>query len=207
MKFLKTLVLAALAGMSISIGGIVFLSCESKVAGAIFFTIGLFTVCTFSFNLFTGKVCYAFENKASYILDLILIWIGNFAGCLLTGLAMRLTRVAPGLIETAQGICEKKLSGSPLSTIILGLFCNICIFIAVDGYKNNPHEIGKYLALLFGVSVFILCGFEHCVANMFYFSMAGIFSIEMLLFLLLNTVGNCIGGLLVPLMYKMIKKA
>lgn len=206
MKSLKTFLLAVLAGLSISIGGIVFLSCESKVAGAIFFTIGLFTVCTFGLNLFTGKVCYALDNKASYILDLILIWCGNFTGCILTGLAMRLTRVAPTLIETAQGVCEKKLSGSPLSTIILGLFCNICIYIAVDGYKNNPHEIGKYLALLFGVTVFILCGFEHCVANMFYFSMAGIFTGNMIVFLLLNTLGNIIGGLLIPCMFKIIKK-
>jgi formate/nitrite transporter FocA (FNT family) len=135
-----------------------------------------------------------------------LIWCGNFTGCILTGLAMRLTRVAPTLIETAQGICEKKLSGSPISTISLGLFCNICIYIAVDGYKNNPHEIGKYLALLFGVTVFILCGFEHCVANMFYFSVAGIFTGNMIVFLLLNTLGNIIGGLLIPCMFKIIKK-
>ena len=110
------------------------------------------------------------------------------------------------MIETAGGICEKKLSGSPFSTILLGLFCNICIYIAVDGYKNNPHEIGKYLALLFGVTVFILCGFEHCVANMFYFSMAGMFTLHMLGFLLLNTLGNIIGGLLIPCMFKIIQK-
>ena len=204
MKVLKTFLLGVLAGLSISIGGIVFLSCESKVVGAIFFTIGLFTVCTFGFNLFTGKVCYALENKASYIFDLVLIWLGNFAGCLLCGLGMSATRVGPALRETAVAVCEKKMAGSPLSTIILGLFCNICIYIAVDGYKNNPHEIGKYLALLFGVTVFILCGFEHCVANMFYFSMAGIFTVQMLVFLLLNSFGNIIGGLLIPLIRKIM---
>ena len=206
MKNIKTFVLGVLAGMSISIGGIVFLSCESKVVGALFFTIGLFTVCTFGLNLFTGKVCYALDNKASYIFDLFLIWCGNFAGSILTALAMRATRVATTLIETAQGICEKKLSGTPLSTILLGLFCNICIYIAVDGYKNNPHEIGKYLALVFGVTVFILSGFEHCVANMFYFSMAGMFTLNMLIFILLNTFGNVIGGLLIPFLFKIIKK-
>ncbi len=206
MKTLKTFLLAVLAGMSISIGGIVFLSCEFKVVGAIFFTIGLFTVCTFGLNLFTGKVCYALENKASYLLDLVLIWLGNFAGSLLCGLGMRSTRFGGTLADTAVAICEKKLAGSPLSTIILGIFCNICIFIAVDGYKKNPHEIGKYLALLFGVTVFILSGFEHCVANMFYFSVAGIFSAQMFVFLLLNTLGNIIGGLLLPVVFKIIKQ-
>ena len=45
------------------------------------------------------------------------------------------------------------------------------IWIAVEGYKSVPHEIGKYMAILFGVMVFILCGFEHCVANMFFIPM------------------------------------
>ena len=206
MKSIKTFLLAVLAGMAISIGGIVFLSSESKVVGAIFFTIGLFTVCTFGLNLFTGKVCYALENKASYILDLVLIWLGNFAGSLLCGFAMRATRFGDTLTQTAVAICEKKLAGSPLSTIVLGIFCNICIFIAVDGYKKNPHEIGKYLALLFGVTVFILSGFEHCVANMFYFSVAGILNAKMLIFLLQNTLGNVIGGLLFPLIFKITKQ-
>lgn len=204
MKTLKTFILAILAGFSISIGGIVFLSCESKVVGAIFFTIGLFTVCTFAFNLFTGKVCYAFEQKPAYIFDLVIIWLGNFAGCLMSGLLMRCTRVAPALIEKASSICDAKLSGSMLSTFILGIFCNICIYIAVDGYKNIPYEIGKYLALLFGVVVFILAGFEHCVANMFYFSVAGIFSGKMFLFLIINTLGNTVGGLLIPGIKKLI---
>ena len=205
MKTFKTFLLAVLAGMSISIGGMVFLSCESKVVGAILFTIGLFTVCTFGFNLFTGKVCYALDNNPSYILDLVLIWLGNFAGSFLCGIVMQQTRVGGALMETAKAVCEKKLSGSPLSTIILGLFCNICIYIAVDGFKNNQHEIGKYLALLFGVSVFILAGFEHCVANMFYFSMAGIFTGEMFGFILLNTLGNILGGLLIPACKKICK--
>lgn len=204
MKYYKTFILAVLAGISISIGGIVFLACESKVVGALFFTIGLFTVCTFSFNLFTGKVCYALEQKASYILDLLIIWVGNFAGCIICGFLMRLTRLAPTLMDKAYSICRNKMSGSFLSTFILGIFCNICIYIAVDGFKNNSHEIGKYLALVFGVFVFILSGFEHCVANMFYFSMAGVFTFDMILFLLINTAGNIVGGLLIPLLKKTV---
>ncbi|MDD6816304.1 MAG: formate/nitrite transporter family protein, partial [Firmicutes bacterium] len=76
------------------------------------------------------------------------------------------------------------------------------IFIGVDGYKNNPHEVGKYLALFFGVMVFILCGFEHCVANMFYISMAGMWSGKAFVFLLVNTLGNAVGGWIVPLLRK-----
>ena len=46
------------AGLCIALGGTVFLSSDSKILGAVLFTVGLFTICTFEFSLFTGKVCY-----------------------------------------------------------------------------------------------------------------------------------------------------
>ena len=62
MNYLKTFIGAVLAGMAIAIGGLAFLSVDSKVLGSALFTVGLFTVCTMGLNLFTGKVCYVFQN-------------------------------------------------------------------------------------------------------------------------------------------------
>ena len=93
---------------------------------------------------------------------------------------------------------DTKLNDNLISIFILSVFCNILIFVAVDGFKNNPHEVGKYLSIFFGVTVFIICGFEHCVANMFYITMAGAWSGKALLFLIVNTIGNAVGGLLIP---------
>ena len=202
MRPIKTLVFAILAGMSISIGGIAFLSIESKVVGAIFFTVGLFAVCTFSLNLFTGKVCYVFDNDITYLMSLAVIWFGNLLGAMLVGLLMKLTRLGPALTERAQVLANTKLSDSPWSVFILAIFCNILIFIAVDGYKNNPHVIGKYLSIFFGVTVFIICGFEHCVANMFYFSMAGAWSPKTVLWIIIMSLGNAVGGIIIPLCRK-----
>ncbi len=200
MKQLKTFVYGVLAGLSIALGGAVFLSVESKVVGALFFTVGLFTVCTFGLNLFTGKVCYVFENGPGYAADLVLIWLGNLAGTWLTAELLGLTRVGPALREKAAALCDAKLGDGVFSIFILAVFCNILIFIAVDGFRKNPHELGKYLALFFGVSVFILCGFEHCVANMFYFSVARAWSLKTLGYLLVMTLGNAVGGVLLPLL-------
>lgn len=186
-----------LAGMAIAIGGIANLTLENKVAGAIFFTAGLFTVCVFGFHLFTGKVCYVFENKAGYIIDLAVIWLGNLAGAVITGFLILQTRIS-GINEKAITMVSGKLSQSPLSVFILGIFCNIMIYIAVEGYRSCKHEIGKYLAIFFGVTVFVLCGFEHCVANMFYLTMANAWDQKALLFLLINTAGNIVGGMLIP---------
>ena len=200
MRRLKTFVYGILAGVSIALGGTAFLSLDSKVLGALFFTVGLFTVCTFGFNLFTGKVCYVFERDKDYALDLVFIWLGNLAGTWLTAFLESLTRAGDGLAAKAQVLAVTKLNDGLLSIFVLAVFCNIMIYIAVDGFGKNPHELGKYLALFFGVTVFILCGFEHCVANMYYFSMAGAWSLKTLGYVLVMTLGNAVGGVLLPLL-------
>ena len=202
---LKTFLYGVAAGICIAIGGTVFLSVENKVIGALFFTVGLFTICTFGLNLFTGKVCYLFENDRRYALQLIPIWLGNLAGTWLTAMLLQQTRIA-GISARAAEMCESKLNDSLLSIFILSVFCNFLIFIAVDGFRNNPHEVGKYLALFFGVMVFILCGFEHCVANMYYFTMGGAWSGRAVLYLLVMTVGNAVGGVIGPLARKVLSR-
>ena len=202
MKKLKVFVGGILGGISISIGGVAFLSVDSKIIGSLLFAVGLFTICTFGFDLFTGKVCYSLDNKPGYLLDLLVIWLGNLAGAWLTAVLIGFTRNA-SISERAASMCQVKLADSLPSVFILAVFCNILIYIAVDGYKKNPHECGKYLSLIFGVAVFIICGFEHCVANMFYISMAGAWSGKALVFILVNTLGNAVGGLLLPLLAKL----
>lgn len=206
MKYLKTLLLSVLAGVCIALGGTAFLSVDNKVLGALFFTVGLFTICTRGLNLFAGKVCYVFEQDRDYALNLPVIWAGNLIGTWLTAFVERQTRIGPALAEKAAGLCETKLGDGPLSIFLLAVLCNLLIFIAVDGFRNNPHELGKYLALFFGVTVFILCGFEHCVANMYYFSIAGMWSGKALLWLLVMTAGNAVGGVIFPLAQKLNHK-
>ena len=199
MKYIKIFISAVLAGVCISIGGTVFLSLDNKVLGALMFTVGLFTICTFGFHLFTGKVCYVFENGRDYALALPVIWLGNLCGTVLTAFLESLTRIGPALQEKAAALCAAKLGDGIGSVFLLAVLCNILIYIAVDGFGKNPHELGKYLSLLFGVMVFILCSFEHCVANMYYFSIAGAWSLKTLGYVLVMTLGNAVGGVLIPL--------
>lgn len=205
MKAIKAFVSAILAGMSVGFGGIAFLSVDNKIVGAVLFTIGLFVICTFGLNLFTGKVCYIFENDRIYGLMLPVIWAGNLVGTGITALLVSLTRNA-GIAEKAMALCQVKLDDSLLSLFVLGVLCNIFIYIAVEGFKNNPHELGKYLSLFFGVMVFILSGTEHCIADMFYFWMAGAWSGRAILCILTITLGNAVGGVIFPLLRAFIKK-
>ena len=206
MSRIKVFLSAILAGMCIGFGGMVFLSLDNKVLGAALFTIGLFVICTFGFHLFTGKVCYVFQNDSSYALDLPFIWIGNVIGTgIVAGLAS-LTRNGANLTEKAKALCQVKMDDSLLSLFFLGLLCNIFIYIAVDGFGKNAHELGKYLSLFFGVMVFILAGTEHCVADMFYFWMAGMWNGSSILRILVITLGNAIGGFGFCLLHGFAKK-
>jgi len=205
MKFSKIFVSSILAGVCIGCGGTVFLSLDNKVLGAMFFTVGLFCICTFSLHLFTGKVCYVFQNDKSYALSIPLIWFGNLIGTGLLALMVRFSRLA-FLAEKAAAVAAPKLSDNMLSLFLLGILCNVFIYIGVEGFRTNPHEVGKYLALFFGVMVFILCGYEHCIANMFYFSLAGVWSVDTVVRLLVITLGNAVGGVIFPVIRSYLAK-
>ena len=197
---------AIAAGLCIALGGGAFLSIENKVTGAVAFTIGLFVICSYGFHLFTGKVCYVLDNDGRFAAMLPVIWIGNVVGTWCVAFLERQTRIGAAMTERAVGMVDVKLSDSLLSVFILAIFCNLLIYIAVEGFARHPHELGKYLSLFFGVSIFILCGFEHCVANMYYISMANAWSGKALIFILVNTLGNAVGGLLLPVFRKGIAK-
>lgn len=200
LKQIKIFFESVLAGICIGIGGTVFLSVENRIVGAFLFAIGLFVICTRGFALFTGKVGYIPEQKPSYVLSVLVIWAGNFAGTWLTALLIRQTRIS-GIAERAEALVGDKLADTPLSILILSFFCGLLMYIGVDGYKTLS-DSGKYLSVFMAVSVFILCGFEHCIANMFYFSLAGSWSLKTVGYLLLMTLGNAAGGMLLPLIRK-----
>ncbi len=201
-RYIDIFLRALLTGFMIAIGGIVYLSCENKAVGAFLFGTGLFTILTFGFFLFTGKVGYAVENKPSYLIDLVVIWLGNLAGTLCTGLLIRMTRVGAAISDKAAALCETKMNDDPLSIFILAFFCGILMFIAADGYKNLTNAVAQVLVIFLPVMVFILSGFEHCVANMFYFSAAGAWNGMSALYMLIMTLGNAAGGIFIPLVRK-----
>ena len=122
----KIFLSAILSGAVIAFGGTVFLSVENTVVGSLFFTIGLFVVCTRGLHLFTGKVCYVFDNDMAYAKTLPVIWLGNLAGTSLIALAEKCTRLV-SLSARAQGICELKLSEPLFGAFILAVFCNVMI--------------------------------------------------------------------------------
>lgn len=199
MKKHKDFIYSIMAGAFIALGGVVFLMVDSKYLGSLMFAVGLFGVCTLGYNLFTGKVGYFFYNeKKSYTKFLIKVLIGNAIGAILIAFLLSFSRNGELLQEKALGLVNTKLNDSYLSLFILGVMCNIFVVFGVEEYKSNPHDLGKYLGIIFAVMVFILAGFEHSVADIFYFAMAGVWTLDGLLRILVIVLGNALGGLLVP---------
>lgn len=190
MKYnIEILIKSILAGIMIGIGGTIYLSLDNKIVGSILFAIGLFIIVVYSFNLYTGKIGYLINNfNKKYIRELIITLIGNFIGTFFVGFILKYTRIYNMISEKAKTLADIKLNDTLISILILSFFCGILMYLAVNTYKEVK-DIGKYLAVFLGVIVFILCGFEHCIANMYYFSVSSTWSLNTLLYLLVMILG------------------
>ena len=206
--YFKTFILAIGAGLCISIGGTVYLMCPSKLLGAVLFSVGLLTILVFKLKLFTGMTGYIFEEqyKLKYVLALLITWIGNFTGTFLAGVLLRSSRLAITLIPAAQQVVSIKLEDSWYSLIILGVFCGMLMYIGVDSFKKSQNQFSTLSTLMpvICVSTFILAGFEHCIADMFYCVVAGL-SARSLAVLLFVTFGNILGSFIIPTIGSFIK--
>ena len=182
-----------LAGVMVSLGGAVLLSVDDRYIGAALFSIALLSICYFGFNLYTGKVGFLWNAHGREELSMAFLGlVGNFLGTLLIGVLIG--AALPQLRETALAACEKRLTQLPMQSLLRGFFCGILMYTAVWIYREKKTVTG----ILFCIPVFILSGFEHSVADMFYFALAGLYQLRALLFLLLVVLGNSLGGLFIP---------
>ncbi len=183
------------AGIIISIGGAVYLSCDNKYVGAVLFSVALLCICYEGYSLYTGKICYIpLSHSKEEISVLLTGLLGNVLGTVICGYA--LSYAVPKLREAAIVSCTAKLEQSPVQTLIRAIFCGILIYLAVDIFKKHKTPLG----ILFCIPVFILSGFEHSVADMYYFAASGIVSLRAFAFILLVILGNSIGGMLIPVL-------
>ncbi|MBE6365643.1 MAG: formate/nitrite transporter family protein [Lentisphaerae bacterium] len=209
-KALRILPEAFFAGIFIGLAGTVYLCTANPVIGSFLFGFGLLTIVCFQLKLYTGAIGYLVEkgNKFySYLGDLFWIWLGNLAGCFTVGYAIRHTRMYDLIDEKVLSIVNTKILDDPVSILILAIFCGMLMFTAVDAFKNEklPAPCRPVMVFLC-VMVFILSGFEHCIANMYYFSVAGVWSKDTFLLILLMTLGNSIGGNFFAALVKLFPK-
>lgn len=191
---------SVVAGICIGIGGVAYLAVGGGILGSVLFCVGLYTILTFGFHLFTGKCGNLPANGLVYMKFLAIVWIGNLIGTNLIAFIMRVSgheKVA-AMIAMANTMTDNKLELSYITMFTFGILCNFLMYVAVENFCSNPHELGKYLGIFFAVVVFIACGFEHSIANMFFFGMAGRWGVDTAIQLMVVSVGNIVGASFIP---------
>ena len=178
---------SVLAGVCIGIAGLGYLVTRD-IIGSVLFAFGLLTVVGYKLKLYTGTAGFIQKGEVG---KLLLILLGNIFGCLLVSLMARMSPLE--VQESAQSVLEGRLAIGPLRGGVLAIGCGFIMTTAVTFARQ-----GNNLPLLFGAPLFIVCGFPHCVADVFYyltvpFSFWGEHLGEILLFYVSIVVGNFIG--------------
>ena len=206
---LNNIKLSILSGLMIAVGGTIYLSCIAKgwvPFGAVLFAAGLYTICVYGFNLYTGKVGYiaCHFKDVNYIGLVILILVFNLITTYLLGIVC--AYAFPAIVEPAKKIYEAKLAAPLLRLLITGIFCGLLMFLAVDTWKK-----GSPFGCFIYIPIFIISGFDHSIANSFYNGVANgfadAFTMQNALVVITVVIGNAIGGMLVPMMTRVWKEA
>ena len=192
-----------LSGIMIAFGCSVYLSCVDKGLvwfGSFLFSAGLFTICEYGFNLYTGKVGYiALRFKdLKYIRLVFLILIFNLLTTFLLGILIG--KNFEVIRNVALNIYSLKFKMPLWKLFLSGVLCGILMYLAVDTWKRGS-KIGCFIY----VPVFILCGFDHSIANSFYNGAAlgeHTFTLQNLLIILDVILGNAVGGMLFPFLMR-----
>lgn len=167
------------AAFLISLGNFALLKLGNPI-GPVIFAFGLLGVCYLGQNLFTGKCGFLISDKIKP-LDLLYILLGNMVAGYIIGLIYATTD--PSIIETAAA--KVATWDFSIAFLLKSIFCGAIMYLAVLMYKK-----GTPLGIIFGVPLFIFCGFQHCVANIVTLGVAGTFSITIFLCILGNFVGS-----------------
>lgn len=169
------------AALLISLGDYALLKLGNPL-GPVLFALGLLGVCYMGLNLFTGKCGFFIQEKIK-ITDLLLILIGNLIGGYLIGLVY--STMDPEVFKAAvQKIATWSIS---MPFFLKSIMCGVIMFIAVDLYKK-----GTPLGILFGIPLFIFCGFQHCIANIITLGVARTFDLSILICIIGNFLGSII---------------
>lgn len=192
---LRMFALAILAGAFIALGAIFATTVTTgaggavpfgitKLLGGLVFCLGLILVIGAGAELFTGNnlimMAWASGKVSTFRLlrNWVIVYLGNFVGSVLTAVFMLLSQQytfggnAIGL--NALNIASGKLTYGFTQALVLGIFCNALVCLAVWLAAGARSATDKILAVIFPITAFVAAGFEHSVANM-YFIPIGLF--------------------------------
>ncbi len=214
----QLVMLGILAGIYISFGGLVSLvaltETGSRIAAGIVFSTGLVFVVIAGAELFTGNIgmivgaITGLYPASKLLRSWGAVYAGNFLGAYSFAALIACTALlgAPDALtplgKTAVRVAEAKLALGFGDAFVRGIFCNALVILALSMATLAKDVVSKILCCMLPISIFVACGFEHCVANMFLIPV-GLFAKGVPLWsqgaifnnLVPVTLGNIVGGI------------
>lgn len=167
------------AALLISLGDYALLKLGNPI-GPIIFALGLLGVCYMGQNLFTGKCGFLFQDKIK-VMDLLIILLVNLVAGYLFGLLY--STVDADIVKAA--ISKVKSWDISFPFFVKSCLCGVIMYVAVYMYRK-----GTSLGIVFGIPLFIFCGFQHCIANIITLGVATTFDLSIIICILGNFIGS-----------------
>lgn len=165
------------AASSVAAHGVADVGLARSIAGAIF-PVGLMLVVFTGSELFTGNnlmIMAVIDKKITLlkmIRNLVVVYFANFIGALIIDVLVffsgQFDFSGGGLGAYTIKVALAKTSIAPVTAVISGILCNILVCLAIVLAGTAKDSIGRIFGIFFPIAAFVVCGFEHCVANMFY---------------------------------------
>ena len=176
-----------LSGFLVGLGVIINTIADNRYIGAMLFSLALLVIIECGLQLYTGKIGFVRTVPAE---NLAVMLAGNPVGSAVPMLMIATQR--PEVMETMRGAADKKFSNTFLALFFYGCLCGALMFLAV--------YCKKMLITVFCIMVFILSGYEHCIADFPYlllnFSMVNVLKYIMII------AGNSIGSVVIHFLIK-----
>lgn len=221
-KHIDVILYGAYAGMAIGLGGLLNVLSNTwfsanpwlgRIMGSLVFPIGLTLVCVLELNLFTGKIGYLLDNNKKYLGFLGLVYFGNIIGSLIMGGFCLVTLKETTTYQTVLGISGGKLFTQGITFLSImkcfsgAVLCGVLVYIAIFCYKTLKPIWAKFVGIFLSIGLFVFLKFDHCIANMFYFSFSWSWNNPLsYLNIAIVTLGNSFGAIALNEGIKAFKK-
>ncbi len=182
------------------------LSYDGRIVGALLFSLGMFVILAFEMKLFTGLIPKIPHTSPKSFWQLPICLLGNFIGVYIVYILVSQTFFADKIISAGSSLIGNKLAldNWALSSLSSSILCGVLITLSVLSVDHSHKKgLSANVGVMFPIIVFVFCGFDHSIANMFYFYCLGEFSWKVIGYVALTILGNIIGGVILPLVLKL----
>ena len=179
---------------------------NGRIVGALLFSLGMFVILAFEMKLFTGLIPKIPHTNPRSYWQIFVCLIGNFIGVYIVYLLVSQTYFADKVLASGAELIKNKLDldNWAFSAVSSGILCGILITLSVLSVDHSHHKgLSANVGVMFPIIVFVFCGFDHSIANMFYFYCLKELSWRVVGYIALTILGNFIGGIILPLILKL----